>query len=188
MDELDTLTALLDMAFHGFGGGSARMSELAELTMFHCISTNHSIYYSSSSLKVFNHASRQFKVIIRKLTTIILRFFSLFWSLIQFCDKLYAETCIGLLLPSRKNRSEYGPKHVIKEIFNFESLPDITQVRQFLAGVSNFVAKGHEQKLFVSTGDIVAVKMGHASLTHTTRYSSEKSESDKHHFNANRFL
>jgi hypothetical protein len=43
---LSTGIAILKMAFHGFGGGSARMSELeeAEPTMLHCLFCNHTIY------------------------------------------------------------------------------------------------------------------------------------------------
>jgi hypothetical protein len=40
LDHLDLFTAQLQMAFHGFGGGSARMTELVEPTMFHCVYSN----------------------------------------------------------------------------------------------------------------------------------------------------
>ena len=42
LDVLDSFTAQLEMAFHGFGGGSARMTELAEPTMDSCLYTNNS--------------------------------------------------------------------------------------------------------------------------------------------------
>jgi hypothetical protein len=47
------------MAFHGFGGGSARETELAEPTMFHCLYCNDTIYYTMMSLKGFTSSSRQ---------------------------------------------------------------------------------------------------------------------------------
>ena len=53
LDHLDSFTAQLEMAFHGFGGGSARMTELLQPTMFHCVFSNHTIYYSLASLKGF---------------------------------------------------------------------------------------------------------------------------------------
>ena len=44
LDELDSFTAMIEMAFHGFGGGSARFTELETPTMFHCLFVNQSIY------------------------------------------------------------------------------------------------------------------------------------------------
>jgi hypothetical protein len=72
LDQLDYFAAQLEMAFHGFGGGSARMTELVEPTMFHCIFSNDTIYYSLSSMKGFNNASRRkHKEVQRKLPPLI---------------------------------------------------------------------------------------------------------------------
>jgi hypothetical protein len=59
LDHFDHLTALLEMAFHGFGGGSARLNEFRDPTMFHCLYTNGTIYYTFSSLKGFNSTSQR---------------------------------------------------------------------------------------------------------------------------------
>ena len=59
LDCLDSITAHLEMAFHGFGGGSARMTELVEPTMFHCVFSKETIFYSLLSLKGFNNTSRR---------------------------------------------------------------------------------------------------------------------------------
>ena len=59
MDHFDYLTALLEMSFHGFGGGSARFNELRDPSMFHCLFTNGTVYYTLSSLKGFNSTSRR---------------------------------------------------------------------------------------------------------------------------------
>ncbi|KAI2493426.1 hypothetical protein MHU86_21125 [Fragilaria crotonensis] len=83
-DQLDCLTALLKMAFHGFGGGSARMRELTEPTMFHCVYSNDAVYYSMTSLKGFNSSSRRrFKKVERKLPPVITRYFLLYRSLVN---------------------------------------------------------------------------------------------------------
>jgi hypothetical protein len=75
----DYFTALLEMAFHGFGGGSARMTELVDPTMFHCVFSNATIYYSLTSLKGYTNSSRrQFKKVERKLPPLITRYFLLF--------------------------------------------------------------------------------------------------------------
>ena len=93
LDQLDYFTAQLEMAFHGFGGGSARMTELVEPTMFHCIYSNDTIYYSLSSLKGFTNASRRkHKEIQRKLPPLITRYFLLFRSLIQTNESMFPTT------------------------------------------------------------------------------------------------
>jgi DEAD/DEAH box helicase len=182
LDELDTLTALFEMSFHGFGGGSARRTELENPTMFHCLFTNHSIYYSCSSLKVFNNASRKYKEVERKLPPIISRYYILFRSLIQSNVSLFPNGDIALLLPYRKNKSEYTLKHVIRDFFNFDSLPDMTQVRHFWAGVSNWVTGGLHRNNYVSSSEIGAKKMGHTTSTHEAIYSNEIVGRDEPHF------
>ncbi len=37
LDSIDRFTAVLELAFHGFGGGGARMTELKNPTMFFCV-------------------------------------------------------------------------------------------------------------------------------------------------------
>jgi hypothetical protein len=130
LDQLDSLTAQLELAFHGFGGGSARMTELVEPTMFHCVYGNETIYYSLSSLKGFNNASRRkFKEVERKLPPLITRYFLLFRSLIQANESIFPEGGSSFLIfPKRHNRSDYGPSHVIRDIFTLASVPDMTQV------------------------------------------------------------
>jgi hypothetical protein len=73
LDDFDSLTAILEMAFHGFGGGAARMSELERPTMFHCVYSNDAVYYTLESIKVYNHSSRKHKEVQRKLPPIISR-------------------------------------------------------------------------------------------------------------------
>jgi hypothetical protein len=88
LDQLHHFTALLKMAFHGFGGGSARMSELeaAEPTMLHCMFCNHTLYYTMASLKGFkSSSSHRFKKVERKLPPVLTRYFLLFRSLVNRC-------------------------------------------------------------------------------------------------------
>ena len=117
MDSWDSLAAILEMAFHGFGGGAARMAELKDPTMFHCIFTNHTIYYSLSSIKTFNHASRNYKEVERKLPPVIARYFLLFRSFIQRNKELFSTDAVSHLFPSRVNRSTFGPANVKKNLF-----------------------------------------------------------------------
>ena len=187
LDDLDSFTAILETAFHGFGGGSARMSELCQPSMFHCLFTNDSVYYSLASTKVFNHASKKFKEIERKLPPVIGRYFLLFRLLIRSNSNLFCVKDLTLLLPSRRDRSTYGVSHVIRDLFTLGSLPDMTQVRQFWAGVSNFVTGRENRDLFLTSSQIGADKMGHSLATHGSKYASQRVGFDECHFEAYHF-
>ena len=76
---------------------------------------------------------------------------------------------------------------MIRDLFTLASLPDMTQVRQFWACVSNFVTGGEQQSNYLSSSTIGALKMGHSTSTHATTYSSERVGADKTHFNAYHF-
>lgn len=188
LDHLDYFTAQLEMAFHGFGGGSARMTELIEPTMFHCVFSNDTIYYSLSSLKGFNNTSRRkHKEVERKLPPLIARYFLLFRSLIQANGSMFPESGLSFLIfPKINNRPHFGPSHVMRDLFTMESLPDMTQVRQFWACVSNFVTGGQQHNKYLTSSTIGASKMGHSMLTHALAYSSERL-GDESHFNAYHF-
>jgi hypothetical protein len=91
---------------------------------------------------------------------------------------------LTLLLPSRKDRSIFGVPHAIRDLFSLGSLPDMIQVRQFWAGVSNYVTGGAETDLLYLTSDEVgAEKMGHSMGTHAIKYSSQRIGTDESHFN-----
>jgi hypothetical protein len=191
LDCFDHLTALLEMSFHGFGGGSARLNELRDPTMFHCLYTNGTVYCTLSSMKGFNSASRRTcKEIERKLPPVISRYFLLFRSLIQtkassmFCSNT-SDNNQNLIFPTRINRSVIQPSHIIRDIFSLSTIPNMTQVRHFWAGVSNFVTGGgHQPDMFLSASAMGASKMGHSSTTHAIAYSSQQVGSEEAHFNA----
>jgi superfamily II DNA helicase RecQ len=190
LDHFDNLTALMEMAFHGFGGGSARLNELRDPTMFNCLFTNNTIYYTFSSLKGFNSSSRHTrKEIERKLPPVISRYFLLFRSLIQRNTIMFPNCGPPLLIfPSRINRSDVGPSHIIRDLFSLSAIPNMTQVRHFWAGVSNFVTGGnHRPDNFLSSSTLGASKMGHSSFTHSIAYSSQQVGSEEAHFNAYHF-
>ena len=189
LDQLDSFTAQLEMSFHGFGGGSARMSELLEPTMFHCLFSKDTIYYSLTSLKGFNNTSlHKQKEVERKLPPIIARYFLLFRSLIQAHVSMFANVGTSFLIfPSRNNRSHFRTPHVIRDLFTLASLPDMVQVRQFWAGVSNFLTESLQQNKYLSSNAVGASKMGHSTGTHATTYSSKRVGSEESHFDAYHF-
>jgi hypothetical protein len=191
LDQLDFFTALLKMAFHGFGGGSARMRELSDPTMFHCVYSNDTLYYSMTSLKGFKSSSRcQFKKVERKLPPVITRYFLLYRSFINKNSHLFDESDSPLIFPRQRTPSQLGVPNAIRRIFNLDSQPDMRQIRQFWACVSNFVTGDDEDgNSFVtsSASSMAASKMGHSKMTHSMVYSSKRFGGEESHFNAYHF-
>jgi Helicase conserved C-terminal domain len=188
LDELDTFTSILEMAFHGFGGGSARMKELSRPTMLHCFFTNNSIYYSMLSLKKFNHASQKFRQVERKLPPIIGRYFLLFRSLIKANQSLFiGDDVLSLIFPRQSNKSDYGASNVIRDLFTLDSVPHSVQVRHFWACVSNFITGGEQRIKYLTASNIGSTKMGHSKYTHARVYSSEMVDQEESHYNAYHF-
>ena len=194
LEHFDQLVALLKMAFHGFGGGSARLNELSDPTMFHCIYSVGTVYYTFASRKGFNTTSRRScKEIQRKLPPIIARYFLLYRSFIQTrtsssSTEIPNDNQQNLIFPSRNDRSDIGPQHIIRDLFSLSAPPNMTQVRHFWAGVSNFITGGEAQpNHFLSSNSMAASKMGHSSLTHAVTYSSQQVGAEESHFNAYHF-
>jgi len=195
LDQLHHFTALLKMAFHGFGGGSARMSELeaAEPTMLHCVFCNHTLYYTMASLKGFkSSSSHRFKKVERKLPPVITRYFLLFRSLINADDNhsVFEASEVQLIFPRTRIPSDFGVQHVVRNIFNLDSCPDMRQIRQFWACVSNFVSGDDTDGnnfMKSSATSVAASKFGHSERTHAVSYASKRLGGDETHFNAFHF-
>jgi superfamily II DNA helicase RecQ len=193
-DQLHYFIAILKMAFHGFGGGSARMSELEEAqpTMLHCLFCNHTIYYTMASLKGFKSSSAHgFKKVARKLPPVISRFFLLFRSLVHSDanSSFFVPSDSLLIFPKPNTPSSFGVQHVMKNIFNLDSCPNMRQIRQFWACVSNFLTgdSGGNNYLTASASSIAASKFGHSERTHAVSYASKRLDGDETHFNAFHF-
>ena len=189
MDIFDTFTAIFEMAFHGMGGGAARMKELEDQPMHCCLFHNNSVYFTLASIKVFNIQSKKMRHVERKLPPIVARYYLLFRSLVQSWSILFEEDPSSFLIPSRINRSKsLGPSYVIKDLFGLESTPDMTQVRQFWASVSNCITgKKKAPTTDLTSSDQAAEKLGHSSSTHAARYSSEEIGSEEQLYNKYHF-
>ena len=185
MDIFDTFTAIMETAFHGMGGGAARMKELEDQPMHCCLFHNNSVYFTLSSIKVFNIRSKKSRHVERKLPPIVARYYLLFRSLVQSWSILFDEDPSSFLIPNRINRSKsLGPAFIIKDLFALESTPDMTQVRQFWASVSNCVSgKKKPPSMDLTASDQAAEKLGHSSATHASRYSSEEIGSEENGYN-----
>jgi hypothetical protein len=83
LDYLNAFGTMMEMTLHGFGGGSARLTELSYPTMLNVIWHNNTVYYKMESIKQFNHASKRQRTIERKLPPIVGRFYLLFCSLVR---------------------------------------------------------------------------------------------------------
>jgi hypothetical protein len=141
LDDLNAFGSIIEMTMHGFGGGSARFSELAKPTMLHVIWHNNTVYYKMESTKQFNHLSKRQKTIERKLPVAVARYYLLFRSLVRKETEKYQNSLF--MIPKLKDfkDSQYTVRHVICDIFSLGSLPNMTQIRHFWAGITNFISK-----------------------------------------------
>jgi hypothetical protein len=81
------------------------------------------------------------------------------------------------MLP-KLNGSKVNAANLIKEIFTLPSAPDMTQVRQFWAGVLNNTTGGVS---ILTSSEIGAAKMGHTAGTHLKSYSNQIEVSEEHY-------
>jgi hypothetical protein len=99
-------------------------------------------------------------------------------------------TDTSLIFPTRVTSSRVGIPNVIRNIFNLDSLPNMRQVRQLWAGVSNMVTGDHAYRnnvLRASASSMGASKFGHSAKTHANVYSSERFGGAEAHFNSYHF-
>jgi hypothetical protein len=127
LDDLNAFGSIIEMSMHGFGGGSARFSELAKPTMLHVIWYNNTVYYKMESTKQFNHLSKRQKIIERKLPVAVARYYLLFCSLVRKEAEKYQNSLF--MIPKLKDfkDSQYTVRHVICDIFSLGSLPNMTK-------------------------------------------------------------
>jgi hypothetical protein len=168
-DCLNAFGTMMEMTLHGFGGGSARLTELSYPTMLNVIWHNNTVYYKMESIKQFNHASKRQRTIERKLPPIVGRFYLLLRSLVRQQKNFFKNHL--LMIPKIDQQQQYTVRHVIRDIFLLGSLPSMTQIRHFWAGITNFVtAERHNDIL--TANQTAAEKMGHSFATHLNTYSS----------------
>ena len=79
---------------------------------------------------------------------------------------------------------------MVRNIFNLDSSPNMRQVRQFWAGVSNMVTGDHAHTnnfLRATASSVGASKFGHSVKTHDKVYASDRFGGAESHFNAYHF-
>ena len=155
--------------------------------MFHCLYCNDTIYYSMTSLKGYTSSSRrQFLKVERKLPPVIARYYILFRSLVNANPILFNVSDTPLMFPNRVTPSCVGIPNVVRNIFNLDSSPNMRQVRQFWAGVSNSVTGVHVHTI-ATASSMGASKLGHSVKTHDNVYSSARYGGVESHFNSYHF-
>lgn len=165
---LDRLASFVEIAFHGFGGGSTRFEELTKLNLWHGIWHRGTIYYMAESIKCYSFKSRPSgKMTEHKLPTVMARVFLLF----RLAASQLLADCDNSLIPVRSKRT-HKMTDAIAEIFNFSERPDATQVRQLWASVCN-VTFPQDKTVIVAATEDGAEMSGHSVTTHRIKYGSE---------------
>lgn len=169
-DVVDQLQAHLLLAFHGYGGGGMRFSELQEgnLSMGHCTWHQRTVYYSATPIKSFSTWTPGREEVWRKLPRSIARFFLIYRHFLRSTDA-----------PRRKpvmfrDGANYGPSSVIRDFFSFDETPSMTVVRHLWAMIANvrFGSQVWDKLLEDEVDPVAASKMGHSHVTHAGSYSA----------------
>jgi hypothetical protein len=161
----DHLCSYVEIAFHGFGGGSMRFEELQKLTLWHAIWHRGTLYYCGESIKKYSYRSRpSLNKAEHKLPAEMARVYLLFHLVARKLGD-------NRLIPVRHNRT-HTMTDAVAEVFNFSERPDATQVRQLWASICNVIFPKGQTVIIAATGD-VAEMSGHSASTHEVRYGSE---------------
>jgi DEAD/DEAH box helicase len=110
--------------------------------------------------------------------------------LVNANTNLFEDSNSLLIFPKRRTPSSFGVPNLFRNIFNLDSSPDMRQIRQFWAAVSNFVTGDDEAGnafLRSTASSVAASKMGHSKMTHGVAYSSKRLGAEESHFNAYHF-
>jgi len=167
---LDRLLSYIEICFHGFGGGSMRMTELSKLTLFDATWHRGTIYYSGESIKKFSHRNTSSSSMTNhKLPTAVARVFLLYRLASELSSNQLTEPEKSLL-PFRSNRT-YEMPNAISAVFNLEKVMSATQCRHIWTSVTNVLFPKGETVL-VSADEEAAQMSGHTEGTHAHRYAS----------------
>jgi len=160
-EHMEHFSALMAFCAHGFGGGVARQSEILRCILANALWHNGSIYYSTESIKQYDHFDKDGKLTIHKLPPLIARLFLIFRFLVGYGDS-------DLMVPSTVC-PDIPIGRVAQELYSFHSRPTARQVRQFWTSLMNReFPEGVTNRR--STGESEARMCGHSQKTHRVRY------------------
>lgn len=163
----DRLSSLFEMTFHGFGGGSMRMTELASLGSAKLCWHGGTIHFISSSIKKAKYnAPERGREVRRELPQQIARLYLLYR--LAYGNKESRHLAIF----SRPSRC-YHMKDAVAEIFQLRSSPTNLQIRHLWTSLANHIfSEGFFQENLGDVDDEVAHLSGHTRSTHRSHYST----------------
>ena len=168
ISDYDILGSYVVTAFHSFGLSSTRVEELGDkLSTSQLRWHRGTIYYYTQSIKRYSHQSRDGDMVEHKLPGCMARIFLLFRKVASFfgMDKSHHA------LPIRDG-SNRCVGDVMAEIFQLQTRPTSTDIRQLITSVCNIIFPNNElvlQGRVVAT-DEVAESAGHAAGTQAQCY------------------
>jgi hypothetical protein len=166
--EFDRLEAYLSFAFFGLGGGAMRGTEVENLLLSHATWHGNTFYYTTHSIKTYSYKSQtKIKTVEHKLPASLARVFLLYRAI----------SCAKANMDSKRMLPGLGSTTLTlgdatTELFNFQTVPSITQVRQFITSISDLVFPGGNFDGIVSTTPEVAEMSAHSATTHRASYGS----------------
>ena len=157
---------LVDVIFHGTGGGSMRYEELGRMSQRSLTWHNRTIYYHSASIKRFNHKQKQQQVTTeRKLSQQMARYYLLYQTAISRYTAEGSGFDLGKdSLPMQKE---------IQNLFGISNVPSCLQIRHLWTSICNVVSSGNPHFGRLTVDNTVARLSGHSSRVHQDVYGSQ---------------
>ena len=179
--DLHKLISAIELAFHGFGGGSCRHTEITQVLSSDITISNGNIYYTVEVLKRARATKQHQKIIDHKLPTRIGRIALLCKFAIQTFFEETSPTENPYFFPSFLNNRMYTIADFVKEIFFLKKKPGLLQIRHLWASIANicFPKSKYNTSGITTAGTEASESFGHSTTTHLQHYSSKGIDSQE---------
>jgi superfamily II DNA helicase RecQ len=165
--DLDRLASFLSIAFFGLGCGAMRGSELKESFFADANWHRNTFYYTSQPTKTYSSmAPTTHKKVEHKLPSSLARCFLLFRYILNSQGGLMD---LKELVPTRV-RATHSMKEAITEVFNFDQVPNKTQIRHFFTSLTDVIFPDSNLDGALNAVPEVAEMSGHSHVTHRVSY------------------
>lgn len=167
--QYDIMASYHEVAYHGTGGGSMRLSEIDEMAMPNLVWHRGTIYYSADPIKKFTFRSKTGDAVLRKLSASISRHFLVFRMVVRSAGFILDQKKV---IPTRAGRG-YKAGNAVSHMFSLQDTPSMTQVRHLWASISNYVFPDCGWDEYISANKEASEMAGHSIHTQRAKYSNK---------------
>ena len=165
--DFQILLSLFELAFHGFGNGSSRMTQVTKMTLNQSQFINNCLYYHQTSIKKGSTETRKQTAEEHKLPPSISRRYIIFRKIMG-----HAKVESNLLLPQLQKRN-FDMTSLVTEIFRLHTPVKLGTIRQLWSSLANYLYCDNQKGEMISTPNINKMHH-HSNDTHKKWYSTSQ--------------